>query len=143
MRSLVKTIGLCAAVLSVLAVLPLGAVCQASPDVTSIPNVDNASAPATTIVSGTVRTVLNAPVPGATVRVIQISSGRSWVSWTNDDGKFSFPDLPVGSYRLEVRQLGFGRTQAELNFAAGTSVEAQLTLHVDISSTPTAETKAH
>ena len=120
-----KTIGLCAAVLSVLAVLPVGAFCQGSPDVTSIPNDDNASAPATTIVSGTVRTVLNAPVPGATVRVIQISSGRSWVSWTNDVGKFSFPDLPVGPYRLEVRQLGFGRTQAELNFAAGTSVEAQ------------------
>ncbi len=137
-----KTIRLCAAVLSVLAVLPVGAFCQANPDVTSIPNVNNASAPMTTIVSGTVRTVLKAPVPGATVRVIQISSGRSWVSWTNDVGKFSFPDLPVGPYRLEVRQLGFGRTQAEMNFAAGTSVEAQLTLHVDISSTPTAEPKS-
>jgi hypothetical protein len=138
----VKTIRLCAAMLSVFAVIPVGALCQANPAVNSIPSVDNESAAATTIVSGTVRTALNAPVPGATVRIVHLPSGRSWVSWTNDDGKFSFPDLPPGSYRLEVRQLGFGRGQAEMNFAAGTTAEAQLTLHVDISPTPTVEPKS-
>lgn len=137
-----KTIGLCAAVLSVLAAFPAAALCQANPDVTSIRSVDNESTPVATIVSGIVRTVLNAPVPGATVRITHIPSGRSWVSWTNDDGKFSFPDLPAGPYRLEVRELGFGRGQAEMNFAAGTSVAAQITLHVDISPTPAAEPKS-
>ena len=137
-----KTIGLCSGVLSLFAVLPVGAFCQANSVVNSTSNVDGVSAPVTTIVSGIVRTVLNAPIPDATVRIVHIPSGRSWVGWTNDDGKFSFPDLPVGPYRLEARQLGFGRGQAEMNSVGGTSVETQLTLHVDISSTPTAEPKS-
>lgn len=134
-----KTIGLCSAVLSILTVIPVGGFCQTNPDVGSTPTVDNGSAPVTTVVSGIVRTALDAPVPGATVRIIHIASGRSWVSWTNDDGQFSFPDLPPGPYRLEATQLGFGRGMAEMNFATGATVEAQLTLHVDISPPPKEE----
>jgi len=75
------------------------------------------------------------------VRAVHLPSGRSWVSWTDEDGKFSFPDLPAGAYHLEARLLGFGTSQVELNFAGGASVEAQLTLHVEISSPAAPETK--
>src|SRR5712691_8826161 len=92
-------------------------------------------------VAGVVRTALNAAVPGAMVRVVHLPSGRSWVSWTDEDGKFSFPGLPAGAYRLEARLLGFGTSQVELNFAGGAPVEAQLTLHVEISSPAPQETK--
>jgi hypothetical protein len=63
------------------------------------------------------------------------------VSWTDDDGKFSFPGLPAGAYRLEAKRLGFGASQVEMNFAGGTSVEAQITLRVEISSPAAPETK--
>src|SRR5258708_3960284 len=93
-------------------------------------------------VAGIVRTVLNVPVPWATVHVVHLASGRAWVSWTDRDGKFSYPGLPAGRYRLEAKQLGFRTGQPETEFAVGTAVEAQLTLHVDLSSTTPADTKS-
>ncbi len=136
-----KKIGFCVGALSVLALLPVKVLCQSSPLSNSASAVDGESAPVTTKVAGVVRTAQNATVPGAMVRVVHLPSGRSWVSWTDDDGKFSFPGLPAGPYRLEARQLGFGRSQVEMNFGGGASVEAQLTLHVEISSPAAPETK--
>jgi hypothetical protein len=80
-------------------------------------------------------------VPGAAVRVVHLASGRSWVGWTAGDGKFSYPGLPAGRYRLEVKQLGFGTVRTETDFAVGTAIEAQLTLHVGVSSTTAGDGK--
>jgi carboxypeptidase family protein/TonB-dependent receptor-like protein len=137
----VKKIGLCFGVLTVLTLLPVRVFCQSSPQSNPVPASEGESAAATTKVAGVVRTALNAAVPGAMVRVVHLPSGRSWASWTDDDGKFSFQGLPAGSYRLEARQLGFGRSQVEMNFTGGASEEAQLTLHVEVSSPAVQETK--
>ncbi len=136
-----KKIGFCFGALTVLTLLPVKVFCQSSPLSNSASAVDSETAPVMTKVAGVVRTALNAAVPGAMVRVVHLPSGRSWVSWTDEDGKFSFAGLPSGAYRLEARLLGFGTSQVEMNFAGGASVEAQLTLHVEISSPAAQATK--
>ena len=128
-----KKCGLCFAALAALVLLPGNVLCQSIPVTGSVPVIEADSAPSTTNVSGAVRTTLDAPVPGATVHIVHLPTGHSWVGWTDDDGNFSFRGLPVGRYRLEVRQLGFSKSQTEMDFAGGANVPAKFTLHVGTS----------
>ncbi len=59
-------------------------------------------------ISGTIRTPQGVAVPGAAVRIIHVTSGRTWETSTDDEGKFSVRDLPAGHYRVEARQVGLG-----------------------------------
>ena len=63
-------------------------------------------------VTGIVRTSEGTPVPGATVRLINNDTNKVWLSWTDESGKFEFPQIAAGHYRIEASQLGF--TQASL-----------------------------
>ena len=58
-------------------------------------------------VSGLVRTPEGTPVPAATVHLINTETNKTWLSWTDESGKFEFPQIPVGPYRVEASQLGF------------------------------------
>jgi hypothetical protein len=58
-------------------------------------------------VSGVVRTPEGTPVPAATVRLVNTETNKAWLSWTDESGKFEFPQIPAGSYRVEANQLGF------------------------------------
>jgi trimeric autotransporter adhesin len=58
-------------------------------------------------VSGMVRTPEGTPVPAATVRLVNAQTNKTWLSWTDESGKFEFPQIPAGSYRVEANQLGF------------------------------------
>jgi len=136
-----KKKGMRLAMLAALALFPLGVFGQSSPRAGSNLGAGDDATPGTTV-AGIVRTAQDVPVPGATVRLVHLASGRSWLGWTAGDGKFSYPGLPAGRYRLEVNQLGFGTGQTEADFAVGTAVEAQLTLHVDVSLTTAADTKS-
>ena len=53
------------------------------------------------------RTTGGTPVPGAAIRLLEIVTGHAWLTWTDENGKFVFPALPAGHYRVEVSQLGF------------------------------------
>ena len=44
-------------------------------------------------VSGIVQTDGSIPIPGATVRVENSSTHQRWVTWTDEYGKFSFPEI--------------------------------------------------
>jgi hypothetical protein len=59
------------------------------------------------LVIGAVRTPEGTPVPAATVRLVNTETKKAWLSWTDESGKFEFPQIPAGSYRLEASQLGF------------------------------------
>jgi trimeric autotransporter adhesin len=77
---------------------------QASPPT----NEASTAAPPTVVTTtGEVRTQAANPVPGATVRITNTDTHKVWLSWTDETGRFVFPQLPEGYYRVEVSQLGF------------------------------------
>lgn len=61
-------------------------------------------------ISGTVRDAQGAVVPGATVKLSNPTTGQERTVTTDDTGKFNFPELALGTFRLAVSQEGFGAT---------------------------------
>jgi hypothetical protein len=60
--------------------------------------------------TGIVKTSEGTLVPGAAVRLINTETNKVWLSWTDDSGKFEFPQIAPGQYRIETNQLGFTQT---------------------------------
>jgi hypothetical protein len=69
--------------------------------------VASSSAQSTGAVVGTVQDKSGAIVPGASVTVTSELTGLKSATAADDAGRFSFPRLPVGSYRLEATKQGF------------------------------------
>jgi hypothetical protein len=90
----------------------------------------DANTPADSQLAGTVRTPDGTAVPGSTLRVIQTSTGKAWVTWTDENGKFEFPALPDGHFRVEISQLGFAPATKEIDLASGK--QAALDLKLDV-----------
>ena len=65
--------------------------------------------------TGDVRTSGGVPIPGANLRLVETSTGRAWISWTDENGHFDLPGLPLGHYRIEVSQLGFDNATQEFD----------------------------
>jgi len=86
--------------------------------------------PAGLRLAGIVRTPEGTPVPGATLRIIQTPTGKAWVSWTDENGKFELPGLPSGHFRIAISQLGFAPAMKEIDLAADS--KAQLELKLDV-----------
>ena len=90
----------------------------------------DANAPADSQLAGTVGTPDGTAIPGATLRVIETSTGKAWITWTDEDGKFEFPALPAGHYRVEISQLGFAHATKEVDLTSGTQAPIDLKLDV-------------
>jgi hypothetical protein len=90
----------------------------------------DANAPADAQLAGTMRAPDGTGVPGTTLRVVQTSTGKAWVSWTDDDGKFEFPALPEGHYRVEISQLGFAPATKEVDLTSGAKTPIDLKMDV-------------
>jgi hypothetical protein len=60
-------------------------------------------------VIGTVYDQQGSVVPGATVTVISTSTRIHHTTATRSDGSFEVPNLPIGSYQVEVEQAGFSK----------------------------------
>lgn len=58
-------------------------------------------------IRGTISDPSGAVVPGASVAATESDTGLSRTETTNQDGIFVFPDLPIGTYALEIRKDGF------------------------------------
>jgi hypothetical protein len=82
----------------------------------SNPQPDQQAAPAahTSSVAGAVKTTEGTPVPGATVKLSDSASGKSWQSWTDESGNFLFPQIPDGLYKIETGQIGFSPSSIEM-----------------------------
>jgi len=61
-------------------------------------------------ITGTVRDAQGAVVPGATVKLSNPTTGQERTVTTDDTGKFNFPELALGTFRLTVSKEGFGTT---------------------------------
>jgi hypothetical protein len=88
------------------------------------------NAPADSQLAGTVRTPDGTAVPGTTLRVIQTSTGKAWITWTDENGKFEFPALPAGHYRVETSQIGFAPATREIDLALGTKAPIDVKMDV-------------
>jgi carboxypeptidase family protein/TonB-dependent receptor-like protein len=85
--------------------------------------------PAKIRLAGVVRTAEKIPVPGATVKLVQLATGQGWVSWTDENGKYAFPGMAAGRYRIEVQQLGFDAASVETEFKTP-AAESDVTLQI-------------
>src|SRR5579863_4060584 len=83
------------------------------------PGTSDASAAPVAVASGVVRTSDGSPVPGATLRLVNVDSKKAFVSWTDESGKFEFPALPAGRYTVEASQLGFNSASLDLELGVG------------------------
>lgn len=82
------------------------------------------------LATGTVKTTEGAPIPSAAVRLTNTDSNKSWVSWTDEAGKFEFPNLPSGHYRVEATQLGFIKSSLETQLPVPTNKALEISLRV-------------
>jgi outer membrane receptor protein involved in Fe transport len=70
-------------------------------------------AQATGLIVGVVHDSTGAVVPAAPVKAVNQLTGLEWKTETGPAGRFTFPRLPVGQYRVEVTQTGFRTFQSE------------------------------
>src|SRR5687768_6035309 len=83
----------------------------------------------TATIRGPVTDPSGAVITGAKVTVRNEDTGLTRVSDTNSEGLYSFAELPVGSYRVEVEQAAFKsavRSGIRLNVADTRAVNVQL-----------------
>jgi hypothetical protein len=65
---------------------------------------------ATAAILGTVTDTTGAAIPEATVRVHNVGTGASQSTVTDAQGRFTVPDLAVGSYDVQAEKTGFATT---------------------------------
>lgn len=105
----------------------------------------------TGIIDGTAQDPTGAVVPGATVTLTNMGTGETRTLITDDLGRFTFPNLPVGKYTLTVEAAGFKkyvesgiplRVTEHLNLTVALEVGA-VTAEVEVSAAvTTVETKS-
>ncbi len=66
-----------------------------------------AQAISTSQIRGTIQDASGAAVAGAQIKLTQTSTGAVRTATSGTDGDYSLPELPVGSYQLEVTKEGF------------------------------------
>jgi hypothetical protein len=69
-----------------------------------------------------------AAVGGATVTVTDIEKNLTWTATTGVDGRFRFPFLQAGDYRLRVANTGFADLEEKLSLTVGQTLEVPLKL---------------
>ena len=83
-------------------------------------------------IAGVVLDGNGAAVPGATVNAVHEPSGTKYSAVTNTDGRFSIPNMRVGSgYRVTVTLSGFDPAeQTNLEVTLGVNTDVEFTLKV-------------
>jgi len=93
---------------------------------------------------GTISDPSGAITPGVTVTVRNEATGLTRTTVTNEAGLYSFPELPIGTYRVDAELSGFktsSRTNIVLNVADDRAVDFQLEAG-NVSETVTVEAAA-
>src|SRR5579864_3416964 len=60
-------------------------------------------------INGTITDASGLAVPGAEVRVTQTATGQVRSVITGGNGSYVLPNLPVGSYQMEISKEGFAK----------------------------------
>ena len=97
-------------------------------------------------ISGTVKDISGGAVPNATVKATNIDTGIAQEVSTNDQGFYSFPELPVGRYTVAIRKPGFrpyDRTGIAINADGALAVDAVLEIGEQAQAITVTETAVH
>jgi hypothetical protein len=81
-------------------------------------------------ISGTVSDSTNAVIPGAEIRIVEVNTGIVHAATSSDNGGYSMSNLPVGAYKMEVKEQGFRtyvQTGIELQVAMSAVINPILT----------------
>ncbi len=87
-------------------------------------------------ISGTVVDPHGSIIVGAEVRIASVDAGFSASGKTDENGAFSFENLPIGKYRIEVESGGFDKGINEIELQEN-DVNTVITLAISISDTVT------
>ena len=80
---------------------------------------------------GTVQDSSGAVIAGAEVRVINEGTGQQTTAMTDDAGRFNFPRLPVGDYRMNATRAGLRQFVATgIRLDSDQSRQANITLEL-------------
>ncbi len=82
----------------------------------------------TTGISGTVNDSNGAAIVGATVKALNLGSGRERVVQTDGGGKYVFTDLPPGSYRISAENSGFATSAESVLIDSGATLTQDFSL---------------
>jgi hypothetical protein len=86
---------------------------------------------ATGQILGTVTDASGASVPGADVTITDTDTGIAHAAKTDEQGRYTAPDLQVGNYRVEVQMQGFApQAQQGIVLAVGQSLVTDFKLQV-------------
>ncbi len=80
-------------------------------------------------ITGTVTDASGGGIPGATVTIINKGTNATYTAKTNDQGSYTFAQLPVGTYDLHVKQSNFKEfisQGVEVHVSSTTQVNAAL-----------------
>jgi len=68
----------------------------------------------TSRVSGTIRDATDAIMQGVTVKLEETSKGTTQTTVTNEAGRYAFPSVKVGTYRVSAEAAGFKKATTEI-----------------------------
>src|SRR6266852_4320067 len=85
----------------------------------------------TATLTGTIKDVSGAVLPGAAVTAKHIDTGLTRATQADSGGSFSIPSLPVGAYEVTAEKMGFRReVRRGINLAVGQQAVVDVTLQV-------------
>src|SRR5437867_10057124 len=85
----------------------------------------------TAAITGTVKDVSGAVIPGAAITVKHLETGLTRVAEADAGGSFSIPSLPVGAYEMTAEKMGFRReVRGGIELAVAQQAVMNLTLQV-------------
>jgi hypothetical protein len=79
---------------------------------------------------GRVEDASGAILSGATVIITSLDTNQTQTATSDVEGRYRFPYLPAGSYRLAVEQAGFSTLQRQLTLTIGQALDVPLKLTV-------------
>ncbi len=80
--------------------------------------------------TGTVRTADGTVIPGASVTIVNTQTSQKWLTWSDENGKYSLYSIPVGSYHLDATELGLENAAQNFELTAGKTNDVVVTMHV-------------
>ena len=85
----------------------------------------------TGLITGSVQDSTGAVIPAVSVTAVQDQTAQRFAVVTDDQGRFSFPRLPAGTYRVEAAREGFRRFVSEIiRLDADQTRQAEIVLQV-------------